>query len=187
MKSKLRTILICIAGAGLGAQAYATTPPAATSNGTINITGKVTDTSCSLDSAGASTSVKLPSVNKSLLSTAGSSTGVAGFSLSVTGCSDGVKVSAAFVPNSHVDANGNLKNSASDTPASNVQVQVLDKNHEVININTDDNTKQMARAVEVSGAATPVNLQYYLRYYSEAGGAVAGNVIATANFQLTYE
>jgi major type 1 subunit fimbrin (pilin) len=59
----------------------------------------------------------------------------------VTGCSDGVKVSAAFVPDSHVDAHGNLKNSATN-PASNVQVQVLDKDHQVININTDDATSR---------------------------------------------
>lgn len=178
MKSKSRTILICIAGAGLGAQAYATTP---TTSGTITITGKVTDTSCSLDPA-SSTSVKLPSVNKSLLSTAGSSTGAAGFSLKVTGCDDGVKVSAAFIPGSNVDANGNLI----ATGANNVQVQLLDKDHQVININTDDNTKQMARGVDVSGS-TPVNLQYYLRYYSREGNAGVGAITATANFQLTYE
>lgn len=177
MKSKLRTILICIAGAGLGAQAYATT-----TSGIISISGKVTDTSCKLDSAASSTSVKLPSVNKSLLSTAGSSTGIAGFSLRVTDCSNGVKVSAAFIPGSNVDANGNLKASGAD----NVQVQLLDKSHQVININTDDNTTQMARAVTVSGA-TPVNLQYYLRYYSHEGSAGVGDITATANFQLTYE
>jgi major type 1 subunit fimbrin (pilin) len=66
MQSKLRTILICIAGAGLGAQAYAATPQ----TGVVNITGKVTDTSCVLDSAATTVSVKLPPVNKDLLSAA---------------------------------------------------------------------------------------------------------------------
>ena len=78
------------------------------------------------------------------------------------------------------------KNNAATDPASNVQVQVLDKDHNVININTDDATKQLARAETVSGT-TPANLQYYLQYYSQAGGASAGAVAATANFQLTYE
>ncbi|KWT65564.1 Fimbrial protein-like protein [Comamonas testosteroni] len=130
--------------------------------------------------------MKLPPVDKDLLSAAQSSTGRGGFSLSVTGCSNGVKVSAAFVPNNHVDAHGNLKNSAATGPASNVQVQVLDQNHNVININTDDADSQKARGVNVSGTE-PVNLQYYLQYYSQAGGASAGAVAATANFQLTYE
>lgn len=182
MQSKLRTILICMAGVGLGAQAYAATPQ----TGVVNITGKVTETSCVLGTSAASVNVTLPPVDKDLLSAAQSSTGRGGFSFSVTGCDDGVKVSAAFVPNNHVDAHGNLKNSATTDPASNVQVQVLDKDHNVININTDDGTKQADRAVTVSGA-TPVELRYYLQYYSQAGGASAGNVVATANFQLTYE
>lgn len=63
---------------------------------------------------------------------------------------------------------------------------MLDKNHRVININTDDATTQLARAETVSGT-TPANLQYYVQYYSQAGGAGAGAVAATANFQLTYE
>lgn len=169
-----------MAGAGLGAHAYAD------QTGVVNITGKVTDTSCVLDSTSTSVSVSLPPVDKDLLSAAQSSTGRGGFALTVTGCSDGVKVSAAFVPNSHVDAHGNLKNNAGADPASNVQVQVLDKNHRVININTDDAASQMARGVSVSGS-TPATLQYYVQYYSQAGSAGAGNVVATANYQLTYE
>lgn len=182
MQSKLRTILICMAGAGLGAQAYATTPASApTTTGMITIAGKITESSCSLDST-SPTTVKLPSVNKSLLTDAGSTAGGAGFSLRVTDCSAGVKVSAAFIPGSNVDANGNLV----ATGADNVQVQLLDKDHRVININTDDNIKQMARAVQVSDT-TPVNLQYYLQYYSHEGSAGIGEITATANFQLTYE
>ncbi len=181
MSSKLRTILICIAGAGLCAQAYAAPPQ----TGVINITGKVTDTSCVLDSTATSVSVKLPPVDKDLLSAPQSSTGRGGFALKVTSCSDGVKVSAAFAPNSNVDAYGNLKNTAAN-PASNVQVQVLDKNHAAININTDDATSQLARAVTVSGS-TPTTLQYYVQYYSQAGSAGIGDVAAMANYQLTYE
>lgn len=170
-----------MAGVGLGAQAYAATPQ----NGVVNITGRVMDTSCVLDSTATSVNVTLPPVDKDLLSAAQSSTGRGGFSLSVSGCTNGVKVSAAFVPNNHVDANGNLKNNAATDPASSVQVQVLDQNHNVININTDNATTQANRAVDVSGGAA--NLQYYLQYYSQAGGASAGAVAATANFQLTYE
>lgn len=183
MQSKLRTILICMAGVGLGAQAYASTPQ----TGVVKITGKVTTTSCALGTSATNVTVKLPPVSKDLLSTAQSNAGRGGFSLSVTGCDDGVKVSAAFVPDTNVDANGNLRNTApaADNPASNVQVQVLDKDHNVININTDDATSQKTRGVDVSGGAA--NLQYYLQYYSQAGGASAGAVAATANFQLTYE
>nr|BFD42783.1 fimbrial protein [Pseudomonas sp. FFPRI_1] len=181
MKFKLRAALLCIASAGLCTQAYAAPPQ----TGVINITGKVTETSCVFDSTATSVSVKLPPIDKDLLAAPQSSTGRGGFSMKVTGCADGVKVSAAFVPDSNVDAYGNLKNTAANA-ASDVQVQVLDKNYAAININTDDATSQLARAVTVSGS-TPVTLQYYVQYYSQAGSAGIGDVAAMANYQLTYE
>lgn len=181
MNSKLRAAVICLAGAGLSANAFAAPPQ----TGVINITGKVTETSCVLDSTATNIDVRLPAVDKDLLSAAQSSTGRTGFAMKVTGCADGVKVSAAFVPDSNVDAYGNLKNSAA-SGASSVQVQLLDQNQTAININTDNATTQLARAVTVSGA-TPVTLQYYAQYYSQAGSAGAGDVAAMANYQLTYE
>ncbi|MBB4868263.1 major type 1 subunit fimbrin (pilin) [Pseudomonas nitritireducens] len=181
MKSTLRAGLIGLTSAGLCVQAFAAAPQ----TGVINITGKVTETSCVLDSSATNIDVKLPAVDKDLLVAAQSSTGRTGFAMQVTGCSDGVKVSAAFVPDSHVDAYGNLKNSAA-SGASDVQVQLLDQNQTAININTDDATSQLARAVTVSGS-TPVTLQYYAQYYSQAGSAGAGDVAAMANYQLTYE
>lgn len=181
MKSKLHAALICLGGAGLCAQAFAATPQ----TGVINITGKVTETSCVLDSSATNLDVKLPSVERSLLAAAQSSTGRTGFTMKVTSCADGMKVSAAFVPDSNVDAYGNLKNAALGG-ASNVQVQLLDQNQTAININTDNATSQLSRAVTVSGT-NPVTLQYYAQYYSQAGSASAGDVAAMANYQLTYE
>lgn len=171
-----------MAGVGLGAQAYAATPQ---TTGVLNITGKVADTSCVLDSTATSASVRLAPITKELLAGPGSSTGRAGFTLKVNDCPGGAKVSVAFVPDGNVDAHGNLKNTAGN-PAGNVQVQVLDKDHRVININTDDNASQLARAVDAVDA-TPTTLQYYVQYYSAAGQAGNGDVTATANFQLTYE
>ncbi|MBB4862539.1 major type 1 subunit fimbrin (pilin) [Pseudomonas nitritireducens] len=181
MKSRLHATLIGLATAGLCAQAFAAAPQ----TGVINITGKVTETSCVLDSSNPNINVKLPTVDKDLLAAAQSSTGRTGFAIKVSGCADGVKVSAAFVPDSHVDAYGNLRNSAA-SGATGVQVQLLDKNHATININTDDATSQLARAVTVNGS-NPVTLQYFAQYYSQAGSAGAGNVAAMANYQLTYE
>lgn len=181
MNSKIRTALIGLAVTGFSAGVVA----APQQTGVINITGKVTETSCMLDSGASNIDVKLPSVDKELLSGAQSSTGRTGFSMTVTSCADGSKVSVAFIPDSNVDAYGNLKNSVAGG-ASNVEVQLLDKDQASININTDDATSQLARAVTVNGA-TPVTLQYYAQYFSQAGNAGAGDVAAMANYQLTYE
>ncbi|MEG0971137.1 MAG: fimbrial protein [Acidaminococcaceae bacterium] len=181
MSYKLRTVLICLAGAGLFAHAYA-----GPSTGAVHITGKLSDSSCVLDSASTS-SVNLPSVNKDLLSAAQSSTGRGSVALKVTGCPDGLKVSAAFVPDGNVDAYGNLRNTVSGgTRADNVQVQLLDKDFNPINIHTDNARSQLDRAITARGT-TPVTLQYYVQYYSQEGSAGNGDVAATANYQLTYE
>ncbi|GLZ86026.1 ferrous iron transporter B [Metapseudomonas resinovorans] len=169
--------------AGVGVSMHAVAAPPQT--GVINISGKVTETSCVLDSSVTNLAVKLPSVDKDLLKNAQSSSGRTGFVMKVTGCADGVKVSAAFVPDHNVDEYGNLR-SISSGAARNVQVQLLDGSQTAININTDDATTQLARAVTVKGS-TPVNLQYYAQYYSLAGDAGAGDVNVTANYQLTYE
>lgn len=181
MSIKFRASMLGLATAGLSATAFAAPPQSAV----INITGKVMETSCVLDSASTNIDVKLPTINKDLLSAEQSSTGRTGFSMKVTGCADGVKVSAAFVPDSNVDAYGNLTNSAAGG-ASNVQVQLLDQSYNVININTDDATSQLARAVTINGSA-PATLQYYAQYFSQAGSAGTGDVAAMANYQLTYE
>ncbi len=181
MTSQFHAAVFGLAAATLSAAAFAAPPQ----TGVINITGKVTETSCMLDASATNIDVKLPAVDKDLLSTAQSSTGRTGFAMKVIGCSEGVKVSAAFVPDSNVDAYGNLKNSAAGG-ASNVQVQLLDKNHAAININTDDGTSQLARAVTVTGS-TPVTLQYFAQYFSQDGNAGTGDVAAMANYQLTYE
>ncbi|SDO97318.1 fimbrial protein [Pseudomonas jinjuensis] len=179
MKQQLLGAVIVLAGAGVSMGVSAATPQ----TGIINITGKVTETSCVLDSASTNLDVHLPTVDKTLLADPQSSTGRTGFAMQVSSCDDGIKVSAAFTPDSNVDAYGNLKNGAD---ADKVQVQLLDQNQNVININTDDALSQSARAVTVSGGA-PVTLQYYAQYYSQEGGAGAGDVSAMANFQLTYE
>ncbi|MDN6859326.1 fimbrial protein [Pseudomonas sp. CAN2814] len=181
MKAKLHAAVICLAGAAISSHAFAAAPQ----TGVINITGKVTETSCVLDSSATNIDVRLPTVDKDSLAAAQATAGRTGFTMQVTGCADGVKVSAAFVPDSNVDTYGNLKNSVSGG-ASNVQVQLLDQNQAVINVNTDDATSQQARAVTVSGS-NPVTLQYYAQYYSQAGSAGAGDVAAMANYQLTYE
>ncbi|MNZ39271.1 S-fimbrial protein subunit SfaG precursor [compost metagenome] len=179
MKKQLLAAVAVLAGAGVSMGINAAPPQ----TGIINITGKVTETSCVLEASSTSLDVHLPTVDKTLLAAPQSSTGRTGFTMKVNSCADGIKVSTAFTPDSNVDAYGNLKNTAD---ADKVQVQLLDQNQNVININTDDALSQSARAITADGS-TPVTLQYFAQYYSQEGGAGSGDVAAMANFQLTYE
>ncbi len=180
-KNLLAALIVAGAGLSLNAQAAQT--------GQIQITGKVVDTTCSVDAGSGNVQVTLPNVDKSLLQNPGSNTGITPFSVKVSGCtgSSGTgadTVSIAFVPDANVDMNGNLVNTGG---ASAVAVQLLDKNQQPINIHNDSYSAQVARGESTDVSGGDVNLNYYARYFSAAGGATAGDVATQANFQLIYQ
>lgn len=183
MQKKLLASVLVLAGAGLPLALQAA------QTGQINVTGKVIDTTCSVDAGSGNVQVTLPNVDKSLLQNPGSYTGITPFSVKVSGCtgsgSTGADaVSIAFVPDANVDLNGNLANTGS---AGAVAVQLLDKNQQPINVHSDSYSAQVARGESTDVAGGDVDLKYFARYYSAAGGATAGDVAAQANFQLIYQ
>lgn len=187
MSIKSTRRLLCIAVLATCSSAFASGPQ----TGQINITGKVVDTTCSVNAASRDVTVQLPTVDSASLSGAGSSAAPTAFAITVDGCTavqdQGVStVSLAFVPDANVDTYGNLVNNASGG-AGNVAVQILDRNHRVVNINTDTVAEQLARGASMDVSGSSINLQYYAQYYSATGGATAGLVSALANFQLVYE
>ena len=180
-KNLLAALIVAGAGLSLNAQAAQT--------GQIQITGKVVDTTCSVDAGSGNVQVTLPNVDKSLLQNPGSNTGITPFSVKVSGCtgSSGAGadvVSVAFVPDANVDMNGNLVNTGG---ASAVAVQLLDKNQQPINIHNDSYSAQVARGESTDVSGGDINLNYYARYFSAGGGAGAGDVATQANFQLIYQ
>ena len=180
-KNLLAALIVAGAGLLLNAQAAQT--------GQIQITGKVVDTTCSVDAGSGNVQVTLPNVDKSLLQNPGSNTGITPFSVKVSGCtgSSGAGadvVSVAFVPDANVDMNGNLVNTGG---ASAVAVQLLDKGQQPINIHNDSYSAQVTRGESTDVAGGSIDLKYFARYYSAAGGATAGTVVSQANFQLIYQ
>lgn len=185
MSIKSAKRLLGIAVLGMCSSAFASGPQ----TGQINITGKVVDTTCSVDAASQSVTVQLPWVDSASLSSAGSSAARTAFAITVDGCTavqDLSTVSLAFVPDANVDTYGNLVNNAS-SGAGNVAVQILDRNWNVVNINTDTVADQTARGASMDVNGSAIKLQYYAQYYSATGGATVGPVSALANFQLVYE
>ena len=77
-KNLLAALIVAGAGLSLNAQAAQT--------GQIQITGKVVDTTCSVDAASGNVQVTLPNVDKSLPQNPGSNTGITPFSVKVSGC-----------------------------------------------------------------------------------------------------
>ncbi|MCY1274147.1 S-fimbrial protein subunit SfaG [compost metagenome] len=168
---------LAIAGSMACSGAFAAGPQ----GGVINFTGRVLDTTCVVDAGSTNMNVRLPDIDKTQLAGSNSSAGITAFSIRVTGCDaspDAALVSARFIPDGNVNAAGNLVNSGT---ATNIAIQLLDKDKNAINIQTD----QYLSAEPASGAS--IDLKYWARYFSELGNAGAGDVSAMANFELIYQ
>lgn len=166
--------------ASLGAQA---------ADGTITITGTVTDTTCSINggTAGAAfnKTIVLPTVTASSLRALGETAGTsqpADLEFKLTSCSSGTKAIASFENGPLIDqGNGNLINTGT---AKNVQVQLLNANMAPINVTTNSNNQLATDGGAISGGAA--DLKYYARYFA-TGQAEAGTVNTSVQFSMQYQ
>lgn len=156
-------------------------------DGTITITGQVVDASCDVSVNGnvGDATVVLPSVSKIALANAGDVSGSTPVSLSLSGCPAAGSVRAYFEAQNVDQATGNLKNNASGTPATNVQVQVTDSSGAEIDLrdNTNNNFVDFTDDGDGNGTA---NLDYAVQYVA-TGAATAGAIDTALVYSLDYQ
>lgn len=158
-------------------------------DGTITITGTVTDTTCSINGsaagADASKAISLPTVTAGSLAALGQTTGTSkptDLEFKLSGCSTGTKAIAFFENGTTVDQNsGNLMNSGT---AKNVQVQLLNASLNPINITTNSNNQLATDGAAITAGVA--DLKYFARYYA-TGKAEAGTVNASVQFSMQYQ
>lgn len=151
-------------------------------DGTITITGQITDRTCTVDSKSKDLAVALPTVSAASL-TPGQTAGRTPFTINLTGCSEG-KVATYFEPGSTTDYDSGRLNNATGT-ATNVQVQLLGDNNAVIPVlaktaGTQENSQEVNVAANGSAA-----LNYYAEYYAKAQ-AKAGSVATSVKYTIVY-
>lgn len=156
-------------------------------DGTINITGKVTDKTCKIEgNNNQDYNLVLPTVSTQTLATSGDVAGRTQFTLKLSECSQG-KVATYFEPGPTVDAaTGRLKNQTTDG-AKNVQVQLLGSNFKVIPVLAVDKDQAQPNSqwvdVTQGGGA---NLNYYAEYYATAQ-STAGDVATSVKYTIIYQ
>jgi major type 1 subunit fimbrin (pilin) len=158
-------------------------------DGTITITGTVSDTTCSINGgtagADASKTIILPTVTASSLGALGQTAGTSQPSdlrFTLSGCSSGTKAIASFENGPQVDqSSGNLINSGT---ATNVEVQLLNAQMAPINITTNSNNQLATDGAAITGGTA--DLKYYARYYA-TGQATAGTVTTSVQFSMQYQ
>lgn len=143
----------------------------------------VAQPSCSVDPSYTNFAVQLPPITAQSLPTKGSTTGDTGFGI-LLNCTPGAAVTIRFDPqtgNNNGLPAGTLPTSTGGNYASNVLIQLL---------KSDDSTiMPISQAVPLTGFTTPngpLTLQFYARYYSNAGSVGSGDVKGVATFTLTY-
>ncbi len=152
-------------------------------DGTITITGQITDRTCTVDSKSKDLAVVLPTVSATSL-TPGQTAGRTPFTINLTGCSEG-KVATYFEPGSTVDYDSGRLNNATGT-ATNVQVQLLGDNNEVIPVLATTAAGTQANSQEVTVTANgSAALNYYAEYYAKAQ-ATAGSVATSVKYTIVY-
>lgn len=155
----------------------------------IRFKGEVSAQTCNVsvnDSTSAAPVILLQTAKVSDLSATGNTSTPTNFSMKLTGCTDpktatqDIKIHFA---SSNVDASGNLKNIATDSPASNVAIQLLDPENNVIDLKSGEAT---AKAFSLNPNETSGEAQYTARYIATGGAATAGKVEATVQYAISY-
>lgn len=152
-------------------------------DGTINITGTISSSTCKINGANspATIAVNLPTVSTTALNTAGAVAGRTAFNLALSGCGSLTKATTFFEPGPTVLADGNLKN-ASGT-ATGVEIQLLNSDFSTIALNGVAASQNSQTVNLAAGAGT---LNYYAQYVATAA-AGAGNVATTVQFSMIYQ
>jgi major type 1 subunit fimbrin (pilin) len=162
-------------------------------DGTITVNGAVSDTTCSINGIAsgspADVTTTLPTVTAGALSSAGATAGTSNLGdikLVLSGCSGAAtKAAARFENGPTVDqSTGNLVNNAASTPATNVQVRLLNAAMQPINILTNTNNDAAANGASISGGAAELN--YFAQYYA-TGKAAPGNVATSVQYTMQYQ
>ncbi|SPB12853.1 fimbrial protein [Caballeronia novacaledonica] len=162
-------------------------------DGTIAITGAVSDSTCSINGAASGTpaniSVTLPVVNVSALSAAGATAGTSNLgdiTLSLSGCSGAAtKAVARFENGPTVDqSSGYLVNQSMGSPAGNVEVRLLNAQMQPINILTNANNDVASNGATISGGVATLN--YFAQYFA-TGKATPGLVSTSVQYTMQYQ
>lgn len=157
-------------------------------DGTINFTGMVTDQTCEITTpAGVDFTVTLPRVSTSTLSATGETAGRTPFSINLSNCSSDGAVATYFEPGPTVDSTTGRLINQNGSGATNVEIQLLGDNHQVIPVRgagpggAQDNSQWVTVA---SGGGA--DLDYYAEYYA-TDASTAGPVNTSVQYTIVYQ
>lgn len=172
----MKKIILAASALALGSVA------ANAADGTIKITGQVTDQTCEVSADSKDITVALPTVGTSALA-AGQTAGRTPFTINLVNCKAG-DVSAFFETGGNVDAaSGRLNNTGG---ASNVQVQLLNDSSVFIPVLANATQAPVTTKATVASEGGSAALNYYAEYYA-TDAATVGSVATSVQYTINYQ
>jgi major type 1 subunit fimbrin (pilin) len=153
------------------------------SDGTINFSGALTATTCTVTNGGATAlNVSLPT----LATTAPNPTaGDTSFALTVSGCTGPTTTATTYFEAGPTinTASGRLLNTAAGGPA-NIELELLNGNSTTINLAGTTGTQGVSAAAVSSGSATA---NFIVRYFhTDTNAVAAGSVTSAVTYSMVY-
>ncbi|WP_034911626.1 fimbrial protein [Erwinia sp. 9145] len=181
-----KTLVASLMTAALGVVSFSSFAAPAPA-GTITINGKLTAATCTVkvnDSATGDGIVNLPTLSTSKLATAGATAGETNFLIKLSACNPQTgTVRAYFESGANVDAASGRLNNAAASGASNVQVELLTANADVLAAgNTSQRDIESNKVTLNAGAA---DMSYIARYYA-TGATTAGDLQTAVTYSIDY-
>lgn len=177
----VKSVMLAMVMAGGISSAMAASSATTVSGGTVNFVGSVVNAACSVSSDSVDQTVTLDQVRTVRLAAAGQAAGQQEkFNIKLEDCDTSISQNAAVIFNGESDSTttGALANTAGAGAATNVALQLYGPDGSILKLGeTSSNT------VLVNGENT---LPFAVDYVATAGQATAGNVAATATFNMVY-
>lgn len=153
---------------------------ASAADGTINFTGTIRDTACTVDTASANQTVNLGTVAATSFGSSGSTASSARFTINLTGCPAAVTSASIHFDGPLASGNSNLLALSSGQTATNVGVGIYQEDSSTL-----IPIGQASAPVTLSTTATNA-LNFIAKYVSTASTVGAGSANAVASFTVAY-
>ncbi|WP_322015168.1 fimbrial protein [Paraburkholderia sp. J12] len=179
MKKQLTQLTMALAGLSVAPMVFAQTAPG---TGTVTFNGQLTADTCVINAGDINKTVTLDTVSAQSLPVAGATGDATNFTISVSQCPATLSSVAAHFETTNMDpATRNIINQATVSPATNVEVQLVDKDGK-----TPILLGSTGSFYPINAATQSATMSYYGQYYA-TGKTGAGNVTAVTSYTLAYQ
>ncbi|PRL63122.1 fimbrial protein [Haemophilus influenzae] len=165
--------------------------PAYAYDGKVTFEGEIlSDGTCKIETDSQNRTVTLPTVGKANLRLAGQTAAPVPFSITLKECNKVDAGNSALLFNGATAGQPYLPNTASSGKANNVGIQIIKADGTGTPIKVDGSQANSEKAAdtgkEQNGTVIQPRFDYFAHYYA-TGAATAGEVEATATFQVQYK